>query len=304
MKIVFTSDLHIDVTPQNGLLLPYLAEVACEMMPDLFVIAGDVANSLDGVEKALAAFTALPCPKVFVPGNHDLWVQSKHAVKRGQDSQYLYSTAIREISSQQGFHYLVDSPLVIGGVGIVGSIGLYDYSLRDPRLEGIFSIGDYVRGEFVDQRFITGMWNDSRWIRWRKHAEPCDWRLRDRLLLSQEIFENVYARLTADVDKIIPQVQSLLAIFHTNPFAACINRKEVPDPFDAYEGSARLGELLRALTAKANVYCICGHKHKPLDIRVENVRVMRLPVGYLEGFTDDYRQKAIESLGYMILQAT
>ncbi len=50
-------------------------------------------------------------------------------------------------------------------------------------------------------------------------------------------------------------------------------------------------------THSHQVTVISGHRHKHLDIIEKNVRVVRSPVGYLEGFKGDLRQKAIETVG-------
>ena len=70
-----------------------------------------------------------------MPGNHDLWVESKRALRRGHDSWHKYRTGIPDVCARRGFRYLVGAPLALGGVGFAGSVGWYDYSLGDPRLE-------------------------------------------------------------------------------------------------------------------------------------------------------------------------
>lgn len=64
MKVAYISDLHADFCRQNRMLLPHLVDVVCELNPDLFVIAGDVASTLDSVGSTLAAFKPLMCARV------------------------------------------------------------------------------------------------------------------------------------------------------------------------------------------------------------------------------------------------
>lgn len=52
MRIAFTSDIHIDVTARNAELLPYLADAVTRLAPDVFVIAGDAANDLKGLQSS------------------------------------------------------------------------------------------------------------------------------------------------------------------------------------------------------------------------------------------------------------
>ena len=298
MKIAFTSDIHYDITEGNKQLLPYLSAEVAERCPDVFIIAGDVANSLGTLHEALSAFNTLSGRRLFVPGNHDLWIESKNAVKkRKEDSWWRYRTGIPEVCEENGFEYLPRNPVVIDGVGFVGSAGWYDYSLRDPRLDDVFWSSDYARGEFVDSRFIRGILNDVRRTCWLKYPESSDWRTRLCKETTQEVFQRMLDELKADVAAVMEQIQTLVVIVHTNPFAACIQRKEPADPFDAYEGSTRLGKTLVQYAQKTRVTCICGHRHKPLDITVDGVRVLRTAVGYLENFNGQYREQAAAAVG-------
>ena len=302
MKIAFTSDIHYDVTEGNKLLLPHLATEVAERRPDVFVIAGDVANSLANLGETLSAFDTLACRKLFVPGNHDLWVKSKNAVKkRKEDSWWRYRTGIPKVCHENGFGYLPRSPVVFDGVGFAGSTGWYDYSLRDPRLDNVFHFGDYVRGQFLDSRFNQGVWNDVRLCCWLKYPDSPDWRKRSFQDTTKEVSQVMMEEMDEEVAAILGNVGTLVVVLHTNPFAACIQRKEPADPFDAYEGSTRLGELLAGYSKKVCVHCICGHRHKPLDVRVDGVHVHRSPVGYLEGFDGQYRERAAASIGTLVV---
>ena len=98
-------------------------------MPDVMVLAGDIANTLKGWEEALRPFRFLRHPKLIVPGNHDVWIESRRALRRSEDSGWKYREALGDIAADNGFHYLVGNPLVIDGIEFAGSIGWYDYTL-------------------------------------------------------------------------------------------------------------------------------------------------------------------------------
>lgn len=155
MRIAFTSDIHADITAENQKLLPYLAEEFSRLDPDAIVLAGDIANSLSGWKGALSHFNEINVPKFIIPGNHDVWVESKNALKRGQDSGWKYRIALPECARDFGFHYLPGQPFVLSDVGFAGSLGWYDYSLRDERLDGVLSRFDYERGELKKARGMT-----------------------------------------------------------------------------------------------------------------------------------------------------
>lgn len=281
MRIAFTSDIHADVTPENTKLLPYLASAASGLAPDVFIVAGDAANDLKSLGRALEAFEGIKAQKFFVPGNHDVWVESKNAVrKRRQDSWYKYLVAIPEVCRANGFHCLNGAPVTLDGVAFVGSLGWYDYSLRDHRLDGTFPPLDYERGQFlVDGQPM--IWSDTQSAVWLKSPGSEDWRLRLRTFSTSEVFAKVLALLEDDL-RSVSDAAALVCVLHTSPFPECIERKDPPDPFDAYEGSVELGQRLAAVAKIKPTICICGHRHRPLDVCVDGVRVLRRAVGYLE----------------------
>jgi len=300
MKIAFTSDLHYDISPWNREFTVHLAAAVEHLSPDVFVIAGDVSPELKCLEDALSLFGGLPCDKMMVAGNHDLWV-SKNAVRKRRDSWYKYTSVIPEICRKHGFSCLATDPVVRDGIGFVGSVGWYDFSLRDPALDSVYSRRDYERGEFSDSRFPTGVWNDMHYAHWLRSPDASDWRDRRIELPTPQVFERVFDLFREKVGEILGRTQELVAVVHTTPFGECVKKGETPDPFNAYGGSERLGEFLAELAEARPVTCLSGHEHTPLDMSVNGVRVLRAPVGYLRGPSRDDAQKAEEILGVLVL---
>jgi predicted phosphohydrolase len=296
MRVAFTSDLHIDITTHNRKLLPYLAAEIERVSPNVLVLAGDIANTLSGWDVALEAFQGLATMKFIVPGNHDIWIESKRALDRDQDSAWKHNVALPATAARYGFHYLPQRPLLVGDIWFVGSLGWYDYSLRDERLEGIVSTHEYARGVFG-----SNIWNDSRFAVWLKEANSSNWRIRKLRLSDPEIFSLMIASLQKDLEQVPSGIAKLVVTLHTSPFRRCIERKPVPDFFDAYEGSTLLGEILGRCAAQCAVTVISGHRHKRLDIVESGVRVVRSPVGYLNKFQGDYCAKAAEVIGLVEL---
>jgi 3',5'-cyclic AMP phosphodiesterase CpdA len=296
MRVAFTSDLHIDITAQNRKLLPYLAEEIERLSPDALVLAGDIANTLSGWDVALQAFQPLAIMKFIVPGNHDIWIESKRALERAQDSTWKYNVGLPTSAARHGFHYLPQRPLVVGDVWFVGSLGWYDYSFRDERLEGIVSTREYEKGAFG-----SDIWNDSRYAAWLREPNSSNWRIRKLRLSNLQICSLILAALQWDLEQIPSEITKIAVTLHTSPFLNCIERKDVPDFFDAYEGCTRLGEILGRCATRRAVTVISGHRHKRLDITEHGVRVVRSPVGYLNDFQGDYRAKAAEVIGLIDL---
>lgn len=281
MRIAFCSDLHADVTPQNRALVPLLAEEVARRSPEVLVLAGDCANTLAVLEEVLAAFRVTAPRLLFVPGNHDLWIESNKGLRRGQDSWRKYTEAIPEVCARQGFVSLPGHPFVQDGVGFVGSVGWYDYSLADPRLAGIVCEPEYDRGEFEYPPGRPTIWSDTRNAVWLRDGRAPDWRERQHRLRPPSVFGRIFEQWEKDVAA-VDSAGSLVCVLHTSPFAECLERKPLPDPFDAYEGSARLGEVLAREAGRGRrVTCIAGHRHRVLEMEVRGVRVLRSPVGYL-----------------------
>ncbi|UWZ86969.1 metallophosphoesterase [Occallatibacter riparius] len=272
--------------------MPYLSERVRDLEADVFVIAGDLANDLSGWTRALEHFHSLAIPKLVIPGNHDVWIESRRALQRAQDSRWKYRVALAERAAQQGFHYLPNTPVVLNGVGFAGSLGWYDYSFRDRRLDPSLGSKDYERGAFA-----SGSWNDARYAVWLREPHSPDWKRRMLRFRDEDICSDLLKELGHDLDAIASQVERMVAIVHTTPFEACVERSTIPDPFDAYQGSARLGEVLTRFERTHGVAVICGHIHASLKLTVGGVRVLRSPVGYLQSFDGDYYAKAREAVG-------
>jgi Icc-related predicted phosphoesterase len=293
MRVAFTSDLHVDITAENRALVPHLIERIKELSPDALVLAGDIANNLDRWSQTLAQFD-IGIPKLIVPGNHDVWCESRRDLRRGHDSTWKYSRALPERAEEFGFKYLASGPEVLDGVGFVGTLGWYDYSLRDGRLDETIPLGAYQKGEFGNLG-----WNDTRYAAWLREPHSQDWRRRQLRFSDEAVCTSMESRFLADLDSVAAGVQKIVAVVHTCPFEACVERSDPPDFFDAYVGAARYGEALKQVATTHSVAMITGHVHHPLDRAVCGVRVVRSPVGYLEKFSGDLCAKAREVVGLL-----
>lgn len=296
VRIAFTSDLHVDITVHNRKLLPHLAEEFRRLEPDAIVLAGDIANSLAGWEEALKQFEGIDVPKFIVPGNHDIWFESNKARKRGQDSFWKYQVALPESAARFGFHYLPRQPLVLGDVGFAGSLGWYDYTLRDRRLDAVLSESDYERGQFSE-----GEWNDMRYAAWLSDPHSKYWRRRQLRINDAEVCAKMRGDLRRDLEQIAGQISKIVVVVHTAPVESALERGSVPDPFDAYEGSTEIGTLLKEFATKRKLVAICGHRHRPVDIEEDGIRIVRNPIGYLTAEPADYLCQAREGIAMLDL---
>ncbi|OPZ94000.1 MAG: hypothetical protein BWY74_00917 [Firmicutes bacterium ADurb.Bin419] len=80
-------------------------------------------------------------------------------------------------------------------------------------------------------------------------------------------------------------------------YVKCINQKDEPSPFDAYEGSSQIGEFIKTISKDREISVICGHRHKKLFLDMGNIKLYRSPVGYLDKSQTDYERIAGEVIG-------
>jgi 3',5'-cyclic AMP phosphodiesterase CpdA len=97
MKLAYISDLHIDAGPLGRSAARLLPEAVEEAAPDVFIIGGDIASKLSIIDHTLASFCDLTIPKLYVPGNHDIWISSIKEKEEGVTSRDKYRRLIPEV---------------------------------------------------------------------------------------------------------------------------------------------------------------------------------------------------------------
>lgn len=284
MKILAISDVHAD-PEQPEAWEKYFARAQDEQ-PDVLVMAGDLAVGKSTVyETLLSQFDYFSGPKLFVPGNHDLWqLHSKRQTWRRYDEE------LPAAVSAGGWQYLDLGPVLLDDVAFVGCMGWYDYSLRQtqpPARDARFTPAHVTapgRGLKVDparaklswdeitpedyqtralqvgdENTMQGViWNDAFYIDWqRSDAE-----------MSQLFCE----KLRAQAKQVARRAKRIVAITHFVPFAESLrDYAEVgPAYARAFAGSVELGKTILSLP-KASV-SIFGHWHSPGSWRIGDLR--------------------------------
>lgn len=261
MRLVLTSDLHVDHHPE---VVPLVVERARALAPDVLVVAGDVSSRLSTLEAALAGLRAAAPHLVFVAGNHDLWTQPGAPTSRTR-----YEEEIPAACDRAGGRAVGREPIDIDGVVFCGVTGWYDYSLRNRELDATFTRADYDRGAWGRLR-----WNDTAHVIWPDD----DGRPLDAPAICAAQVAALEAQL-ADAGR-----RPTVVVTHHLPFSGLVTSRGEPpwDFINGFMGSERLGEaMLRADNVRAGV---CGHTHfrKRVDVEGRGGRfsVETSPVGY------------------------
>jgi len=260
MRILITADLHYDIARSRE-PAERLAERVRAKKADALVLVGDTAGiELDPWRACLALFGGFPGRKLLVPGNHCLWC------REGETSLDRYERVLPQVAAEAGFTVLDHQPVVLGTVGLVGTVGWYDYSLANEDLaipEAFYraklspGAAAYVgRDELLDahrdaltdrQMEVRARWMDGHYI---------------RLDVSDEAFVEFLAeKLQRQLDDIAPRVERIVVFIHHLPFADQVP-PDRPDPFTfaaAYMGAKRFGHVLLGCEKVSHVYC--GHSH-------------------------------------------
>ena len=268
-RLAVTADLHHDV-PRSRPSAESLASNLLAADVDGLLLVGDTATSDgDALEQALSLFgdAGDGRPRLFVPGNHELWSRQR----RVRADDLLKDELPRRVRAM-GWHWLPTDPFTLpNGWAIIGNGGWYDFQFAakglelprrfyeaglSPRVAGRYAEGLDSDADDVPaaMREFVARWNDVRFVHGIESAERF---ARQRL-----------AEFERDLDAV--KSQRVLAAVHVVPHVALL--PQVPDgpiPPDrlkyafarAYLGSPTFGE---AVATRRHVrHLVCGHSHTP-----------------------------------------
>ena len=273
MRIGVTSDIHTDTSPANRSIVKYLADAASRAELDVLVICGDVSPDIMTLSKTLSAFHGIGqnCKKLFVAGNHDIWLTGMNEGVTSHDKYSLMTAICQEC----GFHHLGDSPVVVGQVGFCGTIGWYDYSYKREKYP-------ILEKSYRRKTLGGSIWNDVNYARW-DDSDP-------------EIAHQFEQKLQGQIDSIKDQVSQIVVVTHHVPFQECVTyRDQLPwDFFSAFMGSAGLGEI--CVNEPSVTHALFGHTHSNFSKTLDGVLAVCSPVGYLTEPPEDLREYARSKL--------
>ena len=288
MKILAISDVHLD-PDEEGTCQEFLARVQ-EDAPDVLVIAGDLAvGKSDVYETLLAHCDFFRGPKLFVPGNHDLWqLHSKRATWRR------YEEELPDAIATAGWQYLDQGPVILEDVAFIGCMGWYDYSLRqtvspEPGLRvSPAHVTAPRRGMKVDAARSHLAWEDLTAEDYQTKAlQAGDDNLMEGIVWNDvfytdwgrsdaEMTQVFCDRLRAQARQVSRRAKRLVVVTHFVPFAETLRdyHEVAPAYARAFAGSVSLGETICSFS-RAQV-AIFGHWHHAGEWQIGNLRAFNV----------------------------
>ena len=247
-KVLMTADLHYGLYRTGDAATRELARRVCASDADAFIIAGDVAGSEpEAFAECLGLFRSFRGTRLMVPGNHDLWT-------RAGCSRHKYQTALPRLARQCGFRMLDSGPVALGDVAFIGSVGWYDYSMRNPDLG--------LTDEHYRAKSLPGIctWNDLRYVRWT--------------LEDEEFLALCLGRMEEHYRQVEGRAECVVAVLHHLPFPELLYdcRSVAPEFCRGFMGSTRLGDLLLRLPKVR--HALCGHRHGQGACRRDGVHAL------------------------------
>ncbi|MGI9301847.1 MAG: metallophosphoesterase [Gammaproteobacteria bacterium] len=226
MRIQIVSDLHLEFGP-----------IALDVRDtDVLIAAGDVGLGSEGLEW----LQRLPCPVIYVAGNHEYW---------GHDAPAL-SAALASLAEESNVRFLENNSVVVGDVRFLGCTLWTDYNSRDSA----------VMSEML------AMMNDFRHIRFGgRMGRPEDFAAQhdeSRRWLSEELGS--------------PFDGKTVVVTHHAPLAQSWYKGGEAD----IARFAYCNELSRLMAGHDIDLWVHGHVHEVQDYVSHGVRVVCNPRGY------------------------
>jgi len=247
MKILLTADLHYDKRNKEG-VSSFIKEIN-NTDADVLILAGDISSGTAYTVECLKQFRDFTNGKYIVAGNHDLWVENG-------DSFEIYSSRFPKLAAMGEFHSLDEKPAIVENLGLVGTVGWYDFSLRNKKLK--------IPMKLYKGKSLPGIatWNDKYFIKWN--------------YTDIEFVDFTLQKLKNDIEGIYTDVKNIICVVHHLPFAGLLPEKkeEIFPFFYAYAGSKKFGKLL--IQYNKIKYVFCGHTHRYKKIKIGHLHAINI----------------------------
>lgn len=224
MRVFAVSDIHVDYVENLTWILGLEQE---EYANDILILAGDVTDRMSLLEQVFNVLAISFKAVLFVPGNHELWVQGEDF-----DCSLRKFEAIVELCKFCGIHTDV---FELDAISFVPLYSWYDFSFGAP------------------DRHLRRAWRDFRACSWPEH-----------LAASQDVAEYF---LELNMPKLTTKNQTVISFSHflpridVMPVQIPMKRRNVYPVL----GSEALGEQVKQLNPKIHVYGH-SHVNQAIDL--------------------------------------
>lgn len=262
VNLAITADLHLPITRPEQVAA--IADEMAAFKPDAAVLAGDLAESLDELERCLTLFKErLRCSIWVLAGNHDLWV------RRSSDSKGVWLDRLPRAVAAAGCQYFEGQSFIINDTAVAGTIAWYDYSSADPSVQG-------SAVTFAQHKFEFN--NDALLIDW-------EWSDPEFAAMVSGPFLATLDRLQAD-----PKVSRIVVVSHVPLLEEQMHRNPADQRWaftNAYFGNLTLGRQVLARSKVTHV--LSGHTHIGKTAHVERAGMRSIDTRVLAA---DYKAPA------------
>ena len=223
---------------------------------DWLIVAGDVAESTDVIEKTLAMFADRFAKVIWAPGNHELWTVRGDGLALRGAARY---DQLVELCRSLGVVTPEDEYPIwetdAGSYAVAPLFLLYDYSFRDPNTP---------LTDAIDHAYSTGLvFNDEQLL----HPDPFPTR-QDWCAHRVELTER---RLAAIPDHLRTVLISHFPL-HRGPTTMLRHQH-----LAMWCGTTRTADWHLRFRAEVAVY---GHLHIPVTLEYDGVRFEEVSLGY------------------------
>ena len=257
MRVYAVSDVHVDYAP-NFAWVRALSKGCYQ--GDTLILAGDVTDDLDRLEKVFVELRSLFARVAFVPGNHELWVRKG----RFADSLEKFR-AVLALARDCGVSV---EPIKLSAQGAsVWIVPLFSWYVQPEEGDGSLFIPK--PGE---DRSLEG-WSDNYFVRWlgSRRGETASARF---LRLNEPFVAQPYDAPVITFSHFLPR-RDLIVGPHVEK-----DREADPHPrfnFSRVAGCSDLDAQIRRAGSRVHVY---GHQHRNRDVVIDGVRYVSNCRGY------------------------
>ncbi|CAB48940.1 metallophosphoesterase family protein [Pyrococcus abyssi] len=216
-------------------------------IPDIAIQLGDLSNygEPDIIENLISELVTQldPVPLLVIPGNHDIY---------GLNDIFAAFQRFNKLVKRAGAIPLMEGPLILEEIGIVGVPGWYDYSLAPGYLnmtKDEYEIKAFGFRRLEDADYIKSSLSDEELVRWNLNL------------------------LEKFISEIRESVNDVILALHFAPFKDSLKYTGNPeiDYFSAYMGSQRFGEF----ALRHNIGLIVhGHTHRSIEYYIGKTKVV------------------------------